>query len=315
MESFSPPSEQTRDHAVAELAFWQRGVVTRDQLEALGFAEGTIDSRVRSGLLHVIVHGVYAIGHRRIGRKGLAMATLLQVSPGAGLSHESAARMWQMVGGASHGPIHVSVLDRREFAVADGVKLHRPRSLSASDVVPLRGLRVTTPERTIIDLLAESSTVELTRMLERMVTRLGRSPDDLHAWARALPKRTGRPKLIEALDWVAGPTVIRSEFESLFRSLCQEAGLPAPRTNYRAAGWELDAAWLDECVAVELDSWTFHGGRWQFHQDRRKGLAISKAGFELIRLSWWQLKHERDEVVEALTYALARGRRRGLDRR
>jgi very-short-patch-repair endonuclease len=61
---------------------------------------------------------------------------------------------------------------------------------------------------------------------------------------------------------------------------------------------------------VELDSWRWHGGRWQFHQDRRKGLAISRAGFELIRISWPQLKHDPAMVVEALGYALARGKER-----
>jgi very-short-patch-repair endonuclease len=113
--------------------------------------------------------------------------------------------------------------------------------------------------------------------------------------------------LLRALDEVAGPAVIRSEFESRFRSLCQEAGLPQAQTNYRLGRWELDAVFLEHGVAVELDSWRWHGGRWQFHRDRRKGLDISRAGLELIRLSWPQLKYDRAEVVEAIQYALARG--------
>lgn len=311
METFSDSAaQQTRDHRVAGLAFRQRGVVTRAQLVEIGFSLRAIDARVQRGLLHVVAPGIYAVGHARIGRAGQAAAALLQVGPGAALSHQSAARLWGLVGRSNDGPVHVSVTTRRDFDVPRGVVLHRPRTLRSSDLVLERGMRTTTPERTIVDLMATSTVVELTRMLERMVTQLGRDPDQLHVWARGLPARAGRARLFEALDWVAGPAVIRSEFESLFRSLCQEAGLTAPVTNHRIERWETDAVWLRERVAVELDSWAFHGGRWQFHQDRRKGLAISKAGFELIRLTWWQLKHEQAEVVEALSYALARGRGR-----
>lgn len=308
------PIAALRDHRAADLAATQFGVVSRTQLLDVGFTEDVIDDRLEQAGLHLVTPSVYAVGHPGISRRGRAKAVLLQIGPRAGLSHESAARLWEMKGRSNDGDVHVSVSGRTRshYVVPEGVNLHRPRNLQSEQLVVHKGLRVTTPERTVLDHLAASSVVDLTRMLEQMVTRLGRSPDDLHTWAHALTKRKGRAKLIEALDWVAGPAVIRSEFEALFRSVCQEAGLPIARTNVRIAGWETDAAWLDERVAVELDSWRFHGGHWQFHQDRRKGLAISKAGFELIRLSWWQLKREPDEVVEALRYALARGRARRL---
>lgn len=218
-----------------------------------------------------------------------------------------------MKGRDPSGLIHVSVAGRGSFHPPKGVKLHFPRNLTREDIVQERGLRVLSPERTVLDLMRTDSTTEITRMLEQLVTTQRRTPDQLHEWApdasRGMP---GRQKLIEALDWVAGPAVIRSEFKRLFRSFCQERGLPQPVTNHRKAGWELDAAWLEYGVAVELDSWRFHGGRWQFHQDRRKGLAISKAGMELVRLTWWQLKREQDHVYEALVAALRRGAQRNL---
>ncbi len=306
------PIATLRDWRLALLAARQYGVVSRAQLVDIGFTPGVIADRLGSAQLHHAAPSVYAAGHPGISRRGRAMAALLQVGPGAGLSHESAARLWGMKGRSNDGAIHVSVADRGHRVVPVGIELHRPRNLAATEVVLHKGLFVTTPERTIVDLAAHSSVRELTRMLEQMVTQLERSPDKLHEWAHGLSPRKGRSRLFDALDWVAGPAVIRSEFESLFRSICQEAGLPIARTNFRIGGWETDAVWFDERVAVELDSWRYHGGRWQFHQDRRKGLAISKAGFELLRVTWWQLKHEQAEVVEALGYALARGRGRRL---
>jgi very-short-patch-repair endonuclease len=299
-----------RQHAVASLAAAQRGVASRAQLLNLDFTDDSIEELTVRGWLHKVGPSVFAIGHPGISRRGQAIAALLQVGDDAGVSHESAARHWGMKARSSEGPIHVSIRSRAGLTAPDGVVIHRPRNLKASELVVHKGVRVTTPERTLVDMLPSSSVVELTRMLEQMVTTLGRSPDGLHAWAHGLGPVKGRGKLIKALDWVAGPAVIRSEFESLFRSVCQEAGLPVAVTNHRIGRWEVDAVWIAYWVAVELDSWRWHGGRWQFHQDRRKGLAISRAGFELLRISWWQLKNERAEVVEAIRYALARGQLR-----
>lgn len=259
-----------------------------------------------------MAHGVYAVGHPGLGRRGRGAAALLHAGEGAGLSHWSSARVWGMVGRSLEGEIHVSVPDRRQLVPVSGVIIHRPRTLRPADIVEHRGIRLTTPERTIIDLLPSTSAARIAGMLEQMVTQLGRSPDDLHAWGHALRRVRGKSKLLRALDDVAGPAVIRSEFETLFREVCREGGLPSPLTNHHIGRHETDAVWIKERVAVELDSWRYHGGRWQFHQDRRKGLAISRAGFELIRLSWPQLKYDRAEVVEALHYALARGASRGL---
>jgi very-short-patch-repair endonuclease len=290
------------------LAASQHGVVSRAQLHELGLSDSLIKERTRR-TLWPLAKDIYAVGHPGLSRRGVGQAALLWAGAEAGLSCDTSARVWEMVARSTDGPVHVSTPNRQapRLKPPAGVQLHRPTNLRPADIVVHRGVRVTTPERTLIDLLPSSSVAEITRMLEQTVTALGRSPDDLHAWGHALSRAPGRPKLLRALDEIAGPAVIRSEFESRFRTLCQEAGLPPAHTNYRLGRWELDAAWLDQRVAVELDSWRWHGGRWQFHRDRRKGLDISRAGFELIRLSWPQLKYDQTDVIEALRYALARG--------
>ncbi len=166
---------------------------------------------------------------------------------------------------------------------------------------------MTTPERTILDLVPESSTAEISRMLERMVTTLGRSPDDVHAWASRVRPARGRVKLLRALDDLAAPVVLRSELETQFRTLCQNAGLPLPETNVALGMWEVDTLWREYGVVVELDSWRWHAGKWAFHRDRRKGIALSKLGIEVLRVTWPQVRHEPNEVAEALRAALARG--------
>lgn len=214
--------------------------------------------------------------------------------------------MWGLMGASNDGPIHVSLSRRRGLPHMEGVTVHRPRTLSADDVVLHRGLPVTTPERTIRDLLRTTEVPELTRLLEQMVTVLKRSPDDLHAWGAKLPPVRGRDRLHQALEHVVGPAVLRSELESAFRSLCQSAGLPLPETNVRIRGWEVDALWRHLGVIVELDSWRFHGGRWSFYRDRDKGLALNRAGYQLIRVTWPQVKHRENDVVQTLVAVLGR---------
>lgn len=300
--------DQSCEQALASLATAQRGVVSRDQLLGLGFSQRTIETRCGRGMLHRIAPGTYAVGHRGLSRRALGIAALLHTGPESALSHWTALRIWGLVESDGSGDIHVSVTNRSPFAVQPPIVLHRPRTLEPHMTTVHRNLRVTTPERALTEVLPSLRVPATTRILEQMVTRLDRSPDDLHAWAGVLGPVSGKTTLLRALEEIVGPVVLRSRLEDEFRSLCQDHCLPLPRTNYRIGRWEVDAVWPDECVALELDSWAYHGGRWQFHRDRRKGLDVSRGGFELLRMSWPQVKYARADSAQAIALALDRGR-------
>ncbi len=295
------------DRAVSVIATRQHGLVTRQQLLAVGMTVDQIRRRQQSARLIEVASGVYAVGHAALSRRARACAALLQVGDGLGaISHSSAARAWDMLPARRDEPIHVSVVDRRHRVPPKGTVLHRPRTLSAADIVPRFGLATTTPERTLVDLIPTSSVVALTRILERMVTILGRSPDALHAWAPSIPAVRGRVRVFNALDHVVGPAVLRSELEGRFRSVCQIGALPFPETNVRLGRWEVDVYWRTHGVVVELDSYRHHGGRWQFHQDREKGMALAAMGYEVLRLTWPQVTQHQARVAKQLHMVLAR---------
>jgi hypothetical protein len=295
---------------LSELAGMQHGVIAGWQAVALGISDRWIARAVGRRYLHPIGEGLYAVGHCALSRRGRAVAAILRGGEGTVISHTSAARMWGLVSNATDGPIHVSLGSRRGLRSSESVVVHRPRELRSVDVTTRSGLPVTTPERTIRDELQACSVGQITRMLEQLVTQLGRTPDGVHAWGSQVAHVRGVEKLRVALDHIVAPVVLRSELESRFRTLCQHADLPLPETNTWIAGWETDVAWHDLGVAVELDSWRWHGGRWQFHRDRKKGLAINRAGYELIRITWPQVKYESLEVAETLRLVLARHARR-----
>src|SRR6201986_1771283 len=89
----------------------QHGVLTRRDLEGLGFSKMAIDHRVKTGRLHLISRGVYAVGRRELTPEGRWMAAVLLCGDGAMLSHRSAAELWG-IGREWEGRIDLSVRRR-----------------------------------------------------------------------------------------------------------------------------------------------------------------------------------------------------------
>ena len=110
-------------HVVHALAGRQRGLVMREQLVAAGLTRSAITHRVRSGHLHRIHRGVYAVGQPTLAPLGRLLAAIMPAGPGSVLSHVTAAVLWGLLRDLG-GPIHVTTTQRHRRA-PDGVILHR----------------------------------------------------------------------------------------------------------------------------------------------------------------------------------------------
>ena len=132
------------------LARAQHGVVTHEQLFTLGYSADAIKHRVAKGRLHPVGRGVYAVGRPELTRHGRWMAAVLSCGPGAVLSHESAAALWGIR--ADRGArIEVSVpahVARRR----PGLVVHRRAELHAGELTQHKGIPVTSPALTLLDL-------------------------------------------------------------------------------------------------------------------------------------------------------------------
>jgi Transcriptional regulator, AbiEi antitoxin len=80
------------DAAIAERAAEQHGVVSRAQLRALGMSDAGISRGLARGRLHPLHRGVFAVGHRLVGRPGLWMAAVLASGPARGSATGPLAR-------------------------------------------------------------------------------------------------------------------------------------------------------------------------------------------------------------------------------
>lgn len=139
------------DHAVAELARGQHGIVSRRQLLALGVSADAVKRRVRAGRLHRVHQGVYAVGHMAITRRGRWMAAVLASGDGAVLSHRSATALWGIWGSggeATHVTVPRKSRSQRSIRRHFGVLPDDEREV-------VDGIPVTSAARAILDLAGE----------------------------------------------------------------------------------------------------------------------------------------------------------------
>ena len=223
--------------------------------------------------------------------------------PVAVLSDRSAAWLWGFVREPAD-PVELTLIgcDRRS---GDGIRLRRVRRLDPADRTTRRGIPVTTPARTLLDLASVLDARELRRAFEEALVQRLVTKTALRATLERSPGRGGTRILRALLDQDDGPHLTRLEAEKRFRELMREAGLPLPRTNVGVAGYEVDAHWARERLVVEIDSWTFHRTRASFERDRRKDAELGVAGYRVMRVTWRQIVDEPAALAVRIGQALA----------
>ncbi|HEX6687442.1 MAG TPA: type IV toxin-antitoxin system AbiEi family antitoxin domain-containing protein [Solirubrobacterales bacterium] len=275
------------DLEVARIAAGQYGAISIAQLHSAGLSKTAVQKRCRSGRLHSLHRGVYAVGHVAPSIERCWMAAVLALGGGANrtdtavLSHRSAAELWGLLQ-ARDGPIDVSLPSRNGKRKRRGIRIHRPISLEPTEMTRQRGIPVTSPARTLADLRGATPESELRRAI-RQADFLG------------LP--TGS-------DVVSDKT--RSELERRFLWLCRRYRLPTPAVNMRVGPLTVDFCWVERKMVVETDGYRAHRGRAAFEDDRERDLKLRALGYEVLRLSYRQVFNESAQVAAVLLATLER---------
>jgi very-short-patch-repair endonuclease len=294
------------DALIAELAARQYGVVSREQLLALGLSPDAIKYRLAKGLLHRLHRGVYLVGHPVPPPLALEMAAVLAFGGRAVISHRSAAKLWELLPYEGED-VEVTVvgcgLRRRE-----GVRVHAVRSLDRRDVTKRHGIPVTTPPRTVLDLAETEPERRVERAFEegRISRRVNRR--QLERLLARSPGRRGAAVLGDLLASEDEPRRTKSELEAYMLAILDSAGLPRPEVNAELGPYEVDLLWRREKLAAEVDSWRFHHTRQAFERDRQRDADLQAMGFRSMRITWRQMTSGREKLVARLAAALAIGR-------
>jgi very-short-patch-repair endonuclease len=282
------------DEAVVALARRQHGAISVDQLRRAGLGPRAISGRVSRGWLRRMHKGVYLVGALESELTAPA-AALLAVGAGA-ISHRSAAAIWGLVVTRPADPIHVTLLKANRRS-RPGLTIHH-HELQATEIRRRHDLRLTSPARTLRDLAATSPN-ELERAYnEALVLGLITHPEVRELLDR--PHCGVRPLRALIED---DPGMTRSRMERRLRALIKEAGLPAPQTNVKVAGHEVDMYWPAHRLVVEYDGWNTHSSRVAFEDDRLKDAALMLAGERVMRVTGRQLERRSEELVARLAVA------------
>lgn len=147
----------------------QHGVVTRAQLLAAGLSGDGIQRRIATGRLHPLWRGVYAVGRPEVSSHGRWLAAVLACGSRALLSHSSATALWGML--AWDGAIEV-VLPAGSARRRPGIRVHRRAGLDARHRRMVKGIPVTDPISTLIDIAGRKPSSVVERAI-READRLG----------------------------------------------------------------------------------------------------------------------------------------------
>lgn len=261
----------------SRLAARQWGLLTTAQAQRLGISRDQLNHLVSVGILERVEHGVYAAtaapdGHRdkRVAWLVLAprmMAEERLTDPAATgvLSHTSAAALHQL-GDLLDDVPEVTVSHRKQ--TRRPMRVHR-LPLAASDVTLIEGLPVTTPERTVADLLRDGHDLEhiahvtgdgltrgvidptsLARQLEPVAHRMG--AEDGTAAVAKLVEIAGLD-VTSLLNSPAGQELVNVGWTSAIQWILDSVGQAGPDAESATALHRLDERASARAVGITME--------------------------------------------------------------
>ncbi len=290
-----------RNRKAWELAGRQHGVIARRQLLALGFNAREIEHRVARRRLHPVMRGVYAVGWPQMTPKRRWMAAVLACGEGALLSHRSAAALWG-IGKERRGVIDLSVC-RRTRLRRRGLKVRSRVDLQGADISHCDRIPVTGIVRTLIDIAAELSSVEVERAVNE-ADKLGLiDPEALRGALEGYEGESGVRRLRIVLD-ARTFRLSDSDLEIFFRPIASAAGLPPPLTKQMVNGFEVDFFFPNLGLVIETDGLRYHRTPAAQARDALRDRSHTLAGMTPLRFTHYEVKYEAPKVKRALERAV-----------
>jgi hypothetical protein len=138
-----------------------------------------------------------------------------------------------------------------------GLRIRGRPTLATEDIAVSKGIPLTTPARTLVDLATELPP----RRVERAVNEADKhdliDPETLRSHLDRCAGEPGAPLLRNLLDKRTF-RLSDSDLEIFFRPIAAKAGLPPPLSKQVVNGWEVDFFWPDLGLVVETDGLRYH---------------------------------------------------------
>lgn len=290
-----------------------RGPFTQADLDSLGIGRAALRRALAEHSVRRVTRGVYVPTGVADSIELRAQVVARVVAPGHVVCDRTAAWLYgvelllphELVGWSA--PIETCALrGRRPTSRAETVG--RSRDLVAADITEHRGLLVTTPLRTALDLGCILRRSDALAALDQFRARFALTTDTLTEGAMRYVRRRGVVQL-RALIPLSDPRA-ESVRESWTRLAIIDAGLPAPvpQVEIEVDGrvlWRLDHGYPDRRIAVEYDGHDFHHTEDQRAHDDRRRTWLRRNGWTVIVVRRGDFSgRDRDRWIQELGQAL-----------
>jgi hypothetical protein len=297
------PSSIGIDARVAAAAVEELGVLTTEELYALGLTRTAIRTRVAMGWLRQRYRGVHAIAGAPLTQEGESLAAVKACGPAAVLGYRSAGIHWELLEMELVRPEVVVV--GTSHRSHPGITVHRTQELAPHEIRHHRGVPVTAPLRTLIDLAAV-----LPAPVLRSAVRRAQAHNLVHhrEIAASLTSWRGRRGVRALAEIVAtGPAPTRSVLEDVVYDLILDGGFAPPAVNVPLTvdGWRVipDFRWPAQKLIVEADSRRWHEGELARGDDAERQALLEASGERVLRVTWSQATQKRVETHARLRAA------------
>ncbi|HET9197645.1 MAG TPA: DUF559 domain-containing protein [Solirubrobacterales bacterium] len=286
---------------MGEIAARQQGVISREQLRAVGLSEEAIAQATASGRLYPLFRSTYSVGRRSVELPARLMAATLACGHGTVVSHGSAAwllGLWQ----ARPGEVEV-IAPIEAGRKIPGIRRRFPPAPLPEHASERHGIPCTTPARTIVDLAGIVGVKALAGVIEEAAVLGVLDVSAIDAILDESRRRGSRRLSLMLEEWRRySPRMrLRSRMEARLLPLLTHHSLPIPETNekLRIAGrtFEVDFLWREQRVVVETDGGRFHDNPMAQKRDAERNRLLARAGYRLLRIGWEQLRDDPDRTV------------------
>jgi hypothetical protein len=294
------------DGRCAAIMGTQRGLIARPQAMDAGMTPKMIRHRVDSGTWIAIFSGVYALAGIELSQDVLMLACQL-AEPRAVASHRSAAAKWGFAG-FEDDIIEITITSGSHRRLP-GVVTHYRESLDTQDIRTRGGIRVTSVERTLIDLGAVVSPKRVEEALEsalfKRVTTQQRLADRLSVLRG--PGRRGCAALGRLLaerdpEQAAAESIFDTRFYRLLKNSRWINGADFQHQVYDSRGHvgRLDVAYQAALVGVEPRGLAHHSGRDRVRLDTIRHNRLTALGWRMLYPLWEDLDRKPRVILGAL---------------
>jgi very-short-patch-repair endonuclease len=278
-------------------------VASLSELLSLGFTQTEVSRRVRQERLTKRSRTVYQIGPGPLSQMGRFRAALLAAGKGAALFGRSAAALH---GVRPDSRVMVEVVTPKQRRSRREIVVHTAR-LAPADITEVDGLRVTTLERTLLD-LATTHPNHLTRAMIRAERQFAFALFALEDAITRAPRRRGVRAVRTALkEYHPQAHLTKSTPELAYLLMVTRADLPQPRVNQRVCDEEVDFHWPGLKLVIEIDG-PHHDTAHQRAKDHARDALLEAEGWIVVRFRDTDVRDRPGHVLAETRLAFARAR-------